>query len=110
MKVMIDREKLDVNSFENRELYLKGQYVGTYNYGLYSKVIYVRAFIDNKPIGIFENFICGLLHKYFEVEIDNSADVISVMNLCKIKEKMELIDWINRELLKIGNRYDESKC
>lgn len=97
MQMIFEKKKLNINSNERKDLILKGKTIGTYNYGTYSKLAIMRA-KAHKPIINYEDFICGLIHRYFEIEIDNANDIENAMRLCKEREDIELIDWINQQL------------
>ena len=106
MQMCSVHSKLNINSNERKDLILKGKTIGTYNYGTYSKLAIMRA-KAHKPIINYEDFICGLIHRYFEIEIDNANDIENAMRLCKEREDIELIDWITDTLNEMSASYED---
>lgn len=106
MQMIFEKKRLDINSNERKDLILKGKTIGTYNYGTYSKLAIMRA-KAHKPIINYEDFICGLIHRYFEIEIDNANDIKNAMRLCKERENIELIDWITDTLNEMSASYED---
>jgi len=106
MQMIFEKKKLNINSNERKDLILKGKTIGTYNYGTYSKLAIMRA-KAHKPIINYEDFICGLIHRYFEIEIDNTNDIENAMRLCKEREDIELIDWITDTLNEMSASYED---
>ncbi|MFR4368858.1 MAG: hypothetical protein ACLT4F_08775 [Clostridia bacterium] len=106
MQMIFEKKKLNINSNERKDLILKGKTIGTYNYGTYSKLAIMRA-KAHKPIINYEDFICGLIHRYFEIEIDNANDIENAMRLCKEREDIELIDWITDTLNEMSASYED---
>ena len=107
MKASIKNEILNPNSTERKTLTLRGISVGTYNYGDYSKYALMR--IQNRnPIAKFENCICGIISKYFDIPMNTADDVINAINICKEKENCTLEGWINTTLHKLGEGYSEN--
>jgi hypothetical protein len=104
--MIFEKKKLNINSNERKDLILKGKTIGTYNYGTYSKLAIMRA-KAHKPIINYEDFICGLIHRYFEIEIDNANDIENAMRLCKEREDIELIDWITDTLNEMSASYED---
>jgi hypothetical protein len=104
--MIFEKKKLNINSNERKDLILKGKTIGTYNYGTYSKLAIMRA-KAHKPIINYEDFICGLIHRYFEIEIDNTNDIENAMRLCKEREDIELIDWITDTLNEMSASYED---
>lgn len=97
MRITVKNELIDVKSTEMKKLYLRIVYIGEYSYGDYSKLVRIKA-NNNHFLGSFENYICGLIHNYFKIDVLNENDVKNAINLCKEKEQIELIDWINQQL------------
>ena len=107
MKVTVKSETLNPNSIEKRDLYLRNKYIGQYDYGVYSKIVLLKA-RKHELLPNYENFICGILHKYFNVDILNKKDVENVMKLCKEKEHIDLIDLVNNMLQEESKKYYEN--
>lgn len=108
MKVTFKKETLNPNSIEKRDLYLRDKYVGQYDYGVYSKIVLLKA-KKQELLPDYENFICGMIHKYFNIEIDNKHDIEKAEKICIEKENCSLINWINDELKKLGDNYVPTK-
>lgn len=106
MKVTVKSETLNPNSIEKRDLYLRDKYVGQYDYGVYSKIVLLKA-KKQELLPDYENFICGMIHKHFNVDILNKKDIENVMKLCKEKEHINLIDWVNNMLQEESKKYYE---
>lgn len=104
MQITVKSELIDVKSTEMKKLYLRNVYIGEYSYGDYSKLVRIKA-NNNHFLGSFENYICGLIHNYFKIDVLNKNDVKNAMELCKEKEHIELIDWINQQLYALIKDY-----
>ena len=99
MKVTFKKETLNPNSIEKRDLYLRDKYVGQYDYGVYSKIVLLKA-KKQELLPDYENFICGMIHKH---------DIEKAEKICIEKENCSLINWINDELKKLGDNYVPTK-
>lgn len=106
MKVTVETRNLDIDSNEMKDLILRGVNIGKYNYSTYSK-IQLAYMHKGDLIPNFPNYICGKLHKHFNVDILNKKDIENVMKLCKEKEHIDLIDWVNNMLQEESKKYYE---
>lgn len=104
MKVTVTSERLDINSKERKDLILRDINVGTYNYGDYSKLVFLKS-REGRMLGDLENYICGLLHNYFKVDVLTSDDVLKLEKLCIEKEYCTLEEFINRQLKELTKKY-----
>lgn len=50
-----------------------------------------------------------MIHKHFNIEIDNKHDIEKAEKICIEKENCSLINWINDELKKLGDNYVPTK-
>ena len=106
MKITVTAEKLDINSKETKPLILRDINVGMYNYGDYSKLVFLKS-REGRILGDLENYICGLLHNYFKVDVLTSDDVLKLEKLCEEKEHCTLEKWINNTLYELSKNYIE---
>ena len=106
MKMSITTEELNPNSAKENDLILYGIRLGTYNYGVYSKILIMRM-KANKPFATYEGFICNMIHNYFGIDAWSSSDIEKAKTICKEKEHIELIDWINNSLLEMSSNYED---
>jgi hypothetical protein len=98
MKVMFESEQLDINSTEMKPMILRGVNIGEYSYGLYSK-LQKKEIRERKDIIVsFENYICGIIHDYFQIDVLTANDVKNAEKICQEKFSISLNEWVNKEL------------
>jgi predicted HicB family RNase H-like nuclease len=98
MKVTFKSETLNPNSTEMKPMILRGENVGEYSYGLYSKLQKQNMKENHDTLGVFENYICGMIHKHFNINVITANDVKNAKKICQEKYGISLNEWINQEL------------
>lgn len=99
MELTISKTIYDVNSSEEKELIIFNRPVGTYNFGLYSRWYLGRMKNTGRTIPDVGRFVCGLLCREFNIDINNVDALISVEN--NIKEQYKDIGkWFEERILK----------
>jgi hypothetical protein len=102
MEVSIRIDHLDINSTEKMPLVLRGVNVGEYSWAQYSKLM-KQYMQKEEPFGSFENFICGMLHEEFNVDILTADDAKRIEIICFEKTGKTIEQWIHDKLEEVIN-------
>jgi hypothetical protein len=98
MKIIIENKNYNIKDNTMVKLNLRGINVGTYKQGDFDKweLNYIEK--NNDIIPDIENYICGILHRKYNVPVITKLDVIEVERLLKTDTGLSIIDWFNNEL------------
>lgn len=64
--------------------------------------MYAKVFLS---FSLYKKFICKLISNYFDIETWSKEDIENAVIICKEKEGISLIDWINNTLLEMSKNY-----
>lgn len=98
MKMSIANKKYNVQDNTMIELNLRGMNVGMYRQGDFDnwELNYIEK--NNDIIPDIENYICGILHRKYNVPVITKLDVIEVEKILKADTNLSIIDWFNKGL------------
>jgi phage gp29-like protein len=98
VKMEMEFDDMDVNDTSERELVMRNLPVGKYIVGRCNawEQDYMRK--NNRAITSIGNYVCGLLHRKYNIEIDNADDVRKAQDILQKEYGLTIIDCFNRLL------------
>jgi hypothetical protein len=98
VKMELEFDDMDVNDTSERELVMRGLPVGKYVAGKYYAWELDFMNRENRAITSIGNYVCGLLHYKYKIEIDNAEDVKTAQDMLQRDYGLSIIECFNRML------------
>jgi hypothetical protein len=98
VKMELEFDDMDINDTSERELVMRNLPVGTYIVGKYNAWELDYMDKNKRAITSIGNYVCGLLHHKYNIEIDNADDVRKAQDILKEEYGMPIIECFNRML------------